>query len=130
MNHTSKLTFPAHPDYISALRLAASAVASQAGFNANEIDDIKQLTSQAFLFLMLEKCEHIEAQITEHADSLEIVYAAMQHRGEPVETQNSRYFSKVLAKSLAGKCCAIEKGKVTASFIPEAAVACKSLQTN
>jgi serine/threonine-protein kinase RsbW len=128
-NNTSKLIFPAKPDYIRALRLAAAAVASQAGFNIDEIEDLKLLTSQAFIFLMLEKSRYVKVDITENKCSLKITFYAMEYHDGPFEMENENVLRKALLKSLTRKRCMIEKGKVAACIIPNALNGCQNLQT-
>ena len=128
-NQTSKLIFPAKPDYISALRLGAAAVASQAGFNIDEIEHLKLLTSQAFILLMLEGSRYIEADIAENGGSLEISFCAMEYHDGPFEMENRNVLRRALLKSLMRKCCLIKKGKIVASIMPEAMASYQNLQT-
>lgn len=128
-NNTSKLIFPAKPDYIRALRLAAAAVASQAGFNMDEIEDLKLLTSQAFIFLMLEESRYVEVNITENECSLKITFHAMEYHDGPSEAESSNVLRKAVLKSLVRKRCTIEKGKVAACIFPNALNGCQNLQT-
>ena len=129
-NHTSKLTFPAKPDYISALRLAAAAVASQAGLNIDEIEHLKLLTSQAFNYLMLEGSKYIKVDIAENGSSLDISFSAMEYHDGPFEMENRNVLRRALLKSLTRKCCMIKKGRIMASIIPDVLNGYRNLQTN
>lgn len=113
-NQTSRLIFPAKPDYIVALRLAAAAVGNKAGLNIDEIDHLMLLTSQAFNLLMLEGSKHIEADITENGGSLEISFSAVEYHDGQVETESRNVLKKALLKSLTRKCCMIHKGRIVA----------------
>ena len=106
-NQTSKLIFPAKPDYIPALRLAAAAVASQAGFNTDEIEHLKLLASQAFIFLMLEKVRYVKVDITESGCSLKIAFCAVEYDDGPFEAENRNVLRRALLKSLTKKCCIV-----------------------
>ena len=119
-NQTSKLTFPAKPDYISALRLAASAVASEAGLNIDEIEHLKLLTSQAFNLLMLEGSRYIKTEIAENGSSLEISFSAMEYHARSFETESKNVLKRALLKSLTRKCSMIQKGRIVACVTPSA----------
>ena len=128
-NTTSKMVFPAKSDYIRPLRLASSAVASQAGFNMDEIEDLKLIASQAFILLMLEESRYIEVIITENRYSLDMTFDSMEYRDGSCKMEDSSVLRKALTKSLTGKHCTIEKGKVTARIIPNALNGCRNLKT-
>ncbi len=127
-NQTSKLIFPAKPDYISALRLAAAALAGQAGLNTDEIEHLKQLTSQAFIYLMLEGSRYIKTDIAENGGSLDISFSAVEYLDGPLEMSNRNVMRRSLLKSLTRECCTVKKGKVAASIIPGAMNGCQNLK--
>ena len=52
MGATIKLTIPAKAEYLVMLRLLASAVGGQAGFNIDDIEDLKTACSEACLLLI------------------------------------------------------------------------------
>lgn len=58
-----KLVIPAKPDYILAVRLAVSAVAERAGFDIENIEDIKVAAAEACT-LLIESCDTIDIDIT------------------------------------------------------------------
>lgn len=120
MGNQSQLTFPAKPDYICALRLAAAAVASQAGLNIDEIESLKLLTSQAFIFLMLEGSKDIKVDITESGSSLEISFGAVEYHDRSLETESKNVLRRALLKSLMRKCSVIKKGRIVACVTPSA----------
>ncbi len=64
MNDTIKIEFPAKPDYILAVRLAVSAVAERAGFDVEDIEDLKVATAEACMLLMGSHPDAIAIDIT------------------------------------------------------------------
>lgn len=48
----TRLSIPAKPEYLVTARLVAASVAGQAGFDMDEIDDIKTACSEACLLLL------------------------------------------------------------------------------
>lgn len=65
MEDKINIQFPAKSNYISAIRLAVSAIAEQMNFNVTEIDDLKSCVAEAcILFLCGEYCESISIEIT------------------------------------------------------------------
>jgi anti-sigma regulatory factor (Ser/Thr protein kinase) len=123
------MIFPAKPDYIHALRLAIAAVISPAGFTTDEIEDIKLLASQAFVFLILEKSEQVTVTIRENQYSLEITFCGMGYRDGSFAAENRDVIRTRLLKSLIRKRCTIEKGKIAACFYTNALNGCQNLQT-
>ena len=60
MSDKISFVFPAKTEYISAIRLAASGVASSFDFNVDKIEDIKSCIAEACILLMCsQKCESL-----------------------------------------------------------------------
>lgn len=59
-----KIGIPAKPDYILAVRLAVSAVAERAGFNIEDIEDLKVAAAEACMLLLASRPETLDINIT------------------------------------------------------------------
>jgi serine/threonine-protein kinase RsbW len=63
VNDVIKLEFPAKPDYILAVRLAVSAIAERAGFDIEDIEDLKVATAEACMLLLGSHPDTIKVKI-------------------------------------------------------------------
>ncbi len=59
-----RLSVPAKPDYILAVRLTVSAVAERAGFDIEDIEDLKVASAEACIMLLAADPESLELCIT------------------------------------------------------------------
>lgn len=64
MNDVIKIEIPAKPDYILAVRLAVSAVAERAGFDVEDIEDLKVATAEACMLMLGSHPDAIAIDIT------------------------------------------------------------------
>lgn len=61
-----KLVIPAKPEYVMIVRLTSAAVASRAGFDVDEIEDIKMAVAEAIILIIsqLSKPENLSVGFT------------------------------------------------------------------
>ncbi|MDL2258515.1 ATP-binding protein [Eubacteriales bacterium OttesenSCG-928-K08] len=57
------LTFPAKPEFLVTARLVAGSIAGQAGFDVDDIEDVKTACSEACLMLMGDAGAKIEMEL-------------------------------------------------------------------
>src|SRR6476646_1127077 len=81
-----RLSLPASPDYVRIVRLAASGVAANLGFDVDELDDLRVAVGE-LVNLTLEACqpETLEVVFTIVGDELRIEGAAPAAEGRAVE---------------------------------------------
>jgi len=99
-----RLGIPAKPDYILAVRLAVSAVAERAGFDIEDIEDLKVAAAEACT-LLLAGCDSIDINITVK-DGLRIMLAAagdLKPSPEAVNDETAE-LSRYLLEALVDSC--------------------------
>lgn len=111
MNDVIKIEVPAKPDYILAVRLAVSAIAERAGFDVEDIEDLKVATAEACMLMLGSHPETIEIRI-ELSGGMHIdLDARGKLRG--TESDEAAELSRYLLEALVDEC----------AFLPEAAAA-------
>lgn len=98
-----KLEFPAKPDYILAVRLAVSAVAERAGFDIEDIEDLKVATAEACMLLLAACPDSVSIKIT--IDSgIRIDLSAPGAGAEAEADDDTAELSRCLLEALVDKC--------------------------
>lgn len=102
-----KLSFPAKPDYILAVRLTVSAIAQRIGFHIDDIEDIKVASAEACILLLSVGSKTLDISIT-IKDGIQIdVKAEGELTG--AETEANGEMSQYLLEALVDTCEMIEK---------------------
>jgi serine/threonine-protein kinase RsbW len=108
-----KLEFPAKPDYILAVRLAVSAVAERAGFDIEDIEDLKVATAEACMLLLAACPDTVDIKIT--VDSgMQIDLSAQGANGAAAD-DDAAELSRCLLEALVDKCDFTGAGSEAAS---------------
>lgn len=96
-----KLTLPAKAEYLTAVRLVAGSVAGQAGFNMEEIEDVKTALSEACLLLMPCKEDTIGLELWIE-DGFHAIVRASREQGD-CKHSPEREFGSFLLEALSDK---------------------------
>lgn len=102
------LSVPAKPDYILAVRLVVSAVAERAGFNIEDIEDLKVASAEACTMLLTSEPELIQLSITV-GDGISIEFCA---DGANAEQETDNELSQYLLGALVDDCDFLYEGSV------------------
>ncbi len=102
MNDVIKIEIPAKPDYILAVRLAVSAVAERAGFDVEDIEDIKVATAEACMLMLGSHPDTIAINITLGGG----MYIGLDAMGELTknEADEAAELSRYLLEALVDDC--------------------------
>jgi serine/threonine-protein kinase RsbW len=75
MKEEVNVTFPADTEYLPAVRLLSSAVASKGGFDMDCIEDIKLCAAEACMLLLCQDCRYLSIDVRLHLehDGIEIM---------------------------------------------------------
>lgn len=107
-----RLSVPARPDYILAVRLAVSAVAERVGFDVEDIEDLKVASAEACIMLLAAEPESIEICITVQ-DGLCLEFsAAGKDAGTGAGEKADGELSQYLLDALVDKCDFTSEGSV------------------
>jgi serine/threonine-protein kinase RsbW len=101
-----KIGIPAKPDYILAVRLAISAVAERAGFNIEDIEDLKVAAAEACMLLLAGHNGGLDINITVK-DGLQIDFVAdgeIKNSEVKKEDNETGDLSQYLLEALVDKC--------------------------
>lgn len=98
-----KLEFPAKPDYILAVRLAVSAVAERAGFDIEDIEDLKVATAEACMLLLAASPDTVGIKITVNS-GMKIDMSTGGASGTAVADDDTAELSRCLLEALVDKC--------------------------
>lgn len=90
MDHI-KLSMPNKPEYVSIIRLTASAIASRIGFNIDDIDDIKVAIGEACTNAIRHGCDRIN-------DTYDIEFFAYEDKIEIQITDTGKGLAKLNIK--------------------------------
>ncbi len=96
-----RLQFPARPDYILAMRLTVSAVAERAGFDIEDIEDLKVASAEACTLLLSSGAQQIELSLTVQS-GLELLFEAQG--GAAQAAADSDGLSQYLLDALVDTC--------------------------
>lgn len=107
-----KLSFPAKPDYILAVRLAVSAIAQRVGFYIDDIEDIKVASAEACILLLSVEPETLDISITIN-DGIQIDVNAVGEL-KCAHCEENGEMSQYLLEALVDTCQLIEKDGVLA----------------
>lgn len=107
MNDVIKLEFPAKPDYILAIRLAVSAIAERAGFDVDDIEDLKVATAEACMLLLGSHPDTIEIKIT-LGGGMYIDLAALGELHGTEADDEAAELSRCLLEALVDECTFLE----------------------
>lgn len=102
-----KITFPARPDYILAVRLTVSAIAERIGYNIEDIEDIKVACAEACTLLLATRPETIDLQIL-ITDGIELKLDAAGQKAEAAVQDETSELSQYLLEALVDTCELIE----------------------
>lgn len=105
-----RMSFPADSGYILAVRLAVSAVAEQMGFNMDDIEDIKEVSTEGCNILFSCHPESVNISMTVQEDALDMDIRAKAFKES---TQNSEEeLSEYLLETLADECSFTRQGEM------------------
>lgn len=113
MNDIIKIEFPAKPDYILAVRLAVSAIAERAGFDVEDIEDLKVATAEACMLMLGSHPDTIEIRI-ELSSGMHIDLDALGKLRKTEAEDEAAELSRCLLEALVDEC----------AFMPEHTAAC------
>ena len=101
-----RMSIPAKPDYILAVRLAVSAVAERMGFDIDDIEDLKVASAEGCILLLSYRPESIdiEMSVAEAGLGVDIRAVATKGREEAPEEELSQYLLEALVDE-----CTFEK---------------------
>jgi serine/threonine-protein kinase RsbW len=101
-NDTLKLIVPNKKDYLSIIRLTASAIASKLGFNIEELEDVKVLIGEAnIITLCSENTNQLEIEFKIKEKSLEILIELEGELNKEILDKKEVVMSKMIIESLA-----------------------------
>jgi serine/threonine-protein kinase RsbW len=101
-NDTIKLIVPNKKDYLSIIRLTASAIASKLGFNIEELEDVKVLIGEAnIITLCSENTKQLEIEFKIKEKSLEILINLDGQLNKEILEKEEVVMSKMIIESLS-----------------------------
>lgn len=101
-NDTIKLIVPNKKDYLSIIRLTASAIASKLGFNIEELEDVKVLIGEAnIITLCSENTNQLEIEFKIKEKSLEILIKLDGQLNKEILEKEEVVMSKMIIESLS-----------------------------
>jgi serine/threonine-protein kinase RsbW len=101
-NDTIKLIVPNKKDYLSIIRLTASAIASKLGFNIEELEDVKVLIGEAnIITLCSENTKQLEIEFKIKEKSLEILIKLDGQLNKEILEKEEVVMSKMIIESLS-----------------------------
>lgn len=104
-----RMSFPAKPDYILAVRLAVSAIAERMGFDIDDIEDIKVAGSEGCILLLSYRPESVGISITVKQDGIGMDISAMAPKGR--EETPEEDLSQYLLEALVDECAFDRQGE-------------------
>jgi len=103
-----RMSVPAKPDYILAVRLAVSAVAERMGFDIDDIEDLKVASAEGCILLLSYRPDSVDIAMTVKETGLGIDITAVAARGR--EQQPEEDLSQYLLEALVDDCSFDEQG--------------------
>lgn len=110
-----KLTFPAKPDYILAVRLAVSAIAERVGFTVDDIEDIKVASAEGCILLLSVCPESIDIVITIE-DGIRMDFCALKPTQSAERDDEINELSQYLLEALVDNCEFIKQDGILTSI--------------
>lgn len=98
-----KMSFPARPEYILAVRLAVSAIAQRVGFSVDDIEDFKVASAEACVLLLSVGPEGMDISIAVD-DGLRIEVSAVGTPCGADEADETSELSQYLLEALVDTC--------------------------
>jgi len=108
-----RMQLPARPDYILAVRLVVSAVAQRAGFDIEDIEDMKVASAEACTLLLSSGARQIDVRLTVNS-GLELFFEA---QGCVSGTKEQDSLSRDLLDALVDTCEMTDDGGVVKSVL-------------
>ncbi len=105
-----RMSLPAKPDYILAVRLAVSAIAERMGFDIDDIEDLKVAGAEGCILLLSYRPASVDIAMTVKEEGLGIDILAAGSRGR--ETDPEEDLSQYLLEALVDECSFEKKGDV------------------
>ncbi|MFA5675734.1 MAG: ATP-binding protein [Christensenellales bacterium] len=105
-----RLSVPAKPDYILAVRLVVSAVAERVGFDIEDIEDLKVASAEACTMLLAAEPESIELCVTVNNGLFLKFVAAGKAAGVAADREANGELSQYLLDALVDECDFISGG--------------------
>lgn len=106
-----KLTFPARPEYILAVRLTVSAIAERIGYNIEDIEDIKVASAEACTLLLATSPETIDIKIM-ITEGIQLEFDAAGQTGKAAEQDEISELSQYLLEALVDECELTKKNNI------------------
>ena len=114
-----KLIIPSKPDYISVIRLTSSAIASNIGFNIEEIEDIKVSIAEACINA-IDKSDEITIQFNIETDKLIMkVDNVSSSKDDNIDLDRERELGILIIKSLMDEVNFSEEGVEMIKYIED-----------
>ncbi len=105
-----RMSVPAKPDYILAVRLAVSAVAERMGFDIDDIEDLKVASAEGCILLLSYRPETVEIALTVKQEGLSIDILALEAKGREQEPEED--LSQYLLEALVDDCSFDQRGNL------------------
>ncbi len=113
------ITIPSKPDYISVIRLTSSAIASNIGFNIEEIEDIKVSIAEACINA-IDKSDEITIQFNIETDKLIMkVDNVSSSKDDNIDLDRERELGILIIKSLMDEVNFSEEGVEMIKYIED-----------
>ena len=103
-----RMSIPAKPDYILAVRLAVSAVAERMGFDIDDIEDLKVASAEGCIMLLSYRPESVEIDMTVKDDGLKMDLCAEAPKGREQDPEED--LSQYLLEALVDECSFKKRG--------------------
>ena len=103
-----RMSVPAKPDYILAVRLAVSAVAERMGFDIDDIEDLKVAGAEGCILLLSYRPESVDIAMTVKEEGLAIDTFAVAAKGREQEPEED--LSQYLLEALVDDCSFDQRG--------------------
>lgn len=105
-----RMSFPARPDYILAVRLAVSAIAERMGFDIDDIEDLKVASAEGCIMLLSYRPGSVDIAMTVKEDGLDVDIRAQEPKGR--ETDPEEDLSQYLLEALVDECSFEKRGNM------------------
>ncbi len=105
-----RMSFPAKPDYILAVRLAVSAIAERIGFDIDDIEDLKVASSEGCILLLSYRPESVGIDIVVKQDGIGMSLSAVAPKGREEEPEED--LSQYLLEALVDECTFRQQNKM------------------
>ena len=110
-----KLTFPAKPEYILAIRLAVSAIAERSGFDVDNIEDIMVASAEACGLLLASSPKTLDICITA-GDGINMEFNGTEMTKGSKQDDEVGELGQYLLEALVDKCTFVKEDDTISSI--------------